>query len=280
VEDLLAAAASPPEVRPCPVCVLHGTQPPGRFLASECRLRLDEGDRARLGAVTCPACRRAGRPGLVRVMDVAPPEVFASYNWGAALGGGLFSTQELARVLLRRVEEAGDVMCWLDVEGGMGAGQDQLAEMRRGVRRAAAVVVLLSDAYVNSDNCKREFLHAARGAKYLIPVLVPDVGLAAGRFAAGWTGAGPAAEGGYWRHAERVCESPQDPDDPTAVVDWSYLARFAPLVLPAPGADGEPPVALVDEIVQRVLSRLQRGAAVPLHEAAELLSVGPEHDRL
>ena len=113
--------------------------PPGSFDAARRRLLLDEQDRQRAGTVTCPACW-----AQMRVVDVAKREVSGSYCWGARLEGGRFSTQrQVVLPMLRAVEERAEVMCLVDVEGGMGAGQDHLegvplVDITRVIRAMAA----------------------------------------------------------------------------------------------------------------------------------------------
>ena len=47
-----------------------------------------------------------------------------------------------------------DVLCWLDVEGGLSVGNDHVKQMTDGVNKSHVVIVFLSDAYIKSDNCR------------------------------------------------------------------------------------------------------------------------------
>eukprot|EP00961_Rhodomonas_salina_P034375 463240-Rhodomonas_salina.2 len=179
----------------CPQCVHSGAVPPHCFNRRFCLLYFGEENQGRVGALECVKCRAAGRPHAVRILDIIAPEVFLSYNWGVVQddgrGGREYSTQAIVKPLQQRLEQDEDVVCWFDVGGGMGAGQNLKAEMEEGIRKCTVVVVFLSDAYVNSDNCKREFDHAVRMCKFLIPVLVPAARGGDTRFgSAGWTGPG------------------------------------------------------------------------------------------
>ena len=57
---------------------------------------------------------------------------------------------------------------------------------------------MISDAFCNSMNCHREFLHMVRSRKYIVPLLVPDHGLVntnvGGQQSSGWTGAFSAGD--------------------------------------------------------------------------------------
>lgn len=85
-------------------------------------------------------------------------QVFLSYNWGMQTvekdGTKRYSTQGIVSELQRRIEVEADITCWLDIAGGMGAGQDHLKEMVDGVQCASVFVAFLSDAYVISKNCR------------------------------------------------------------------------------------------------------------------------------
>mmetsp|Transcript_37236 Transcript_37236/g.99101 ORF Transcript_37236/g.99101 Transcript_37236/m.99101 type:complete len:1895 (+) Transcript_37236:92-5776(+) len=250
VADLLSWYKIPTMV-PCPQCVERGSFSPGSFDVADCRLLFTEGDRQRVGMVKCSVCGESSR-----VMDVVPPEVFGSYNWGAKKPNGEYSTQEMVVKLLRDVEFHTDLVCWIDVEGGMGAGQDLIKEMLHGIIKSNVVVVFLSDAYVNSPNCKREFALACRFCKYLVPVLVPESASHVFGSNVGWTGRG-AEDPQWWEHAERICQDPTHPDDPSARIDWSILAMYKPIQFPVLEGDyGES----LNQVIKRIMQRLHRSA--------------------
>ena len=81
-----------------------------------------------------------------------------------------------ARILLPRTHHQvhADVLCWLDVEGGLSAGADHVKQMVDGVMKAHVVVIFLSDAYVLSENCRREYETAVQHSKYILPILIPS----------------------------------------------------------------------------------------------------------
>jgi hypothetical protein len=248
---VLLAPPPPPEAVPCPSCVHQSRFPPGSFEVSQCRLLLDEQDRQRAGTVTCPVCL-----AQLRIADLAQREVFGSYCWGAKLESGAFSTQStIVLPILRAVEERAEIMCWVDVEGGMGAGQDHLKEMLRGVEAARIFLVFLSDAYVASENCVREFVHATSLCRYMIPVLLPKTELAVGGNSAGWSG--PDKEDPlWWKHAAQVRGDRPHPDTKEPI-DWACLSMYTPITLES---GSEALEIAVDEIVFRTLSRLHRSA--------------------
>ena len=188
VEDILSSNVIYSAV-PCPCCVQHGQVPPFCFNRETCLLYFSEDtlEHVREGSVTCPMCEKAGRPSSLRILDVITPEVFLSYNWGKEL-----STLKIVNPMRLRIEQGAGVVCWFDVGGGMGAGQNHIQEMEEGIRKCTVVVIYISDAYCKSPNCMREFLHATKHSKYLIIVLVPDHGpVSLGGPSSGWTGPGP-----------------------------------------------------------------------------------------
>jgi len=67
------------------------------------------------------------------------------------------------------LEQEGDIVCWFDVEGGMDVGDDHLKKMMEGIRKCTVCVIFLSDAYLNSENCKREYQFAVHFSKVISP---------------------------------------------------------------------------------------------------------------
>jgi ankyrin repeat protein/Ca2+-binding EF-hand superfamily protein/GTPase SAR1 family protein len=246
-----------PEAMPCPLCIKAGKVPPGSFVVDACRLNFSEMDTQRAGTVLCEVCCRR-----IKILDLAPREVFGSYSWGYKLAESppRFSTQEVVLPLLKQIEIEADVMCWVDVNGGMGAGEDHLVEMRRGVEAARVFLVFLSDCYVLSTNCIREFAHASEKCKFMIPVLLPETNQRVNNLSVGWTGPGPGTSN-WWQHAISLTEAmsscrPKDAPE----VDWSILGSYPPIVLTA-----ENNHAVKDQIIRRVMSRLHRSGRLDLN---------------
>ena len=250
LSDLLSLSTLPAEV-PCPICIENGSFAPGSFNVDDCRLLLNERDEHRIGTVTCPTCS-----GSSRIMDVVPPEVLGSYNWGIRLDNGKFSTQELVVSMLRELEFRTDLISWVDVAGGMGAGQDLFKEMLTGITHANVLLIFLSDAYINSPICQREFILASNLCKYMIPLLVPSHGDVQVDPSDGWTGNG-AEDPHWWHHAVRVCKSNHDPDDCNRRINWSILGLYTPIKL---FRVKEQNFSVLHEIQRRVLMRLNRSA--------------------
>ncbi|EKX37649.1 hypothetical protein GUITHDRAFT_116126 [Guillardia theta CCMP2712] len=144
---------------PCPSCLKQKTVP-HFFSRPTCLSKLARDLAAK---IECPTC------GMhVDVFDVTPPQVFLSYQWGHKC-----STQEMVKQVKRRIEEQTSLQCWLDVEGGINPGEDHMQKMELGVSRCEVFVVFMSDKYVKSANCRREFARACETGRYIIPVLVP-----------------------------------------------------------------------------------------------------------
>jgi hypothetical protein len=164
----------------------------------------------------------------------------------------LHITQELVRAVRRAVELESGALCWLDVGGGLCAGQNHIDRMRCGMERAYAAVVFLSDGYVKSANCRREMHMALSSFKHVVPILLPPAAIDPGKWEhheyssrevleaavrdSGWGGPCPAPEK-WWQHAVGLCAGLEDgcatPEGD--LIDWSALAEFPPLDL-RPGA--------------------------------------------
>jgi len=258
----------------CPGCSSAGDLPPFSFERKELLLYFSESNTNKIGTVKCPRCRTAGRTWHHRIMDIMAPEVFLSYNWGRRVtperGPSYFATQRLVTALQRKIEQEADITCWLDVAGGMGAGQDLNKEMLEGVGKAGVFVLFLSDAYCVSRNCRAEISNAMKFGKYIVPVLLPGVKAEGPQgYSDGWTGPG-YEDSHWWQHARRIAkvaekEIKQENGDELAVVAWSALSQFAPIDLR--GEELEEGALKVDSkglvtILNRVLSRLHRGEYV------------------
>eukprot|EP00292_Cryptomonas_paramecium_P033687 CAMPEP_0113674864 /NCGR_PEP_ID=MMETSP0038_2-20120614/7680_1 /TAXON_ID=2898 /ORGANISM="Cryptomonas paramecium" /LENGTH=873 /DNA_ID=CAMNT_0000591541 /DNA_START=526 /DNA_END=3144 /DNA_ORIENTATION=- /assembly_acc=CAM_ASM_000170 len=151
-----------PELRPCPCCKGAGHENRFSFNAGECRLQLDYERMNQAAAVTCFGCMAAGRPGQIRIADIAPEEAFVS-----GLCSVEVSAREAVMSALVLVEQFSDVLFFKREDGVRNPGK---------LRNTFAVVVLLSDAYLRSSLCKEEFLAAVRSGQLIIPILMPDEG--------------------------------------------------------------------------------------------------------
>jgi len=193
---------------------------------------------------------------LIRILDIITPETFISYQWGIFDKAiQTHATQAFVKRVKDFIEETAEIVVWMDIAGGMGAGQNLQAEMQDGIRKSTVVVLMLSDSYVNSNNCKREFLLACRHSKFLVPVLLPDLGAVRG-VSSGWSGPATVEDSSWWEHIKTVCEDRTDPDSGDAI-DWSVLARFEPIDMrscrdPGHGSFTE------HEIVRKICSRFHR----------------------
>ena len=106
-----------------------------------------------------------------------PAQLFISYSWGAKVssqegGQPKFETQLLVTKLKADLEKSLRLTCWLDIER-MGAGASIDNEMENGVKGAHVFICCLTDAYLSSPNCLKEFKAAASGNKLIIPLLLP-----------------------------------------------------------------------------------------------------------
>lgn len=155
------------------------------------------------------------------------------------------------------LEREVDVACWIDETKerntwkGNGATTDvsKWHAVKNGVERSAVVILLLSDAYVNTDSCKREFVAAVNSQKVLIPVLLSRGEAADNGYNEGWTG--NVGSDHWWHHAQQTCVVNRDPDTGQQF-SWSALSHFEPVTM----QDGS--VAAETEILRRLTSRLHR----------------------
>jgi hypothetical protein len=233
----------------CPHCVQLGKPNPGSFKRDDCMLAFLS-HTVENSTFYCKACQ-----GKVKVNDILKRPIFLSYNWGCDN-----STQKIAKPLCERILLETEMTYWLDVEGGMGFGDELITQMREGVAGCVIVLLLISDAFCNSENCIREFVHTANLCKHVIPVLVSDKGPTS-KGPSGWTGAYVSGDTDWWKHAERICTK-KDPDAPDKDIPWSYLASFTPIDLreesfQADGSlHGDSPAA--HEVIERIMKRFFR----------------------
>ncbi len=242
---------------PCPRCLERGEANPGAFNRDECVLHflaVDDMTNTK-GMLYCGTCQNR-----VMVKEVLRRVIFCSYNWGKDL-----STQKLAKSLCHKIFLVTEMPYWLDVEGGMGFGDELVSEMREGVAGCKVVLLMISDAFCNSGNCLFEYINIVENNKYVIPLLVPDHGETR-TGPSGWTGQYQGND--WWKHAQDICE-PQRPDllthpraDLFKKIPWNYLANFQPVDLRGEilKDDGslQDDSAAEREIIRRVISRFFR----------------------
>lgn len=195
----------------------------------------------KMGCMRCSTCGC-----MVRVIDVMEPQVFVSYCWGERDSTtGKYDVQERVVRLVRQVELATDMLCWQDISGGMGGGDDHFKAMRDGIQKAKVVVVFLSERYLHSANCITEFVHAIRSLKHVIPVLLED-----------WQGSSKK-----WSDRCRSCMrgAAREPDRIALnSFDWSRCQSFAP---PIRMDRSEQSMRVVEQYISAcILRRLHRGS--------------------
>jgi len=261
---------------PCPQCIAHNDLPPHTFDRKKCLEWFSGANFQKSGTMRCPKCACADRTCDLRILDIVVPQVFFSYNWGKKQtledGSDEYSTQKSVTPLRSRIELGTNLLVWLDIGGGMGFGESHTDAMCDGISKATVVVIFLSDAYVNSHNCQREFLHAVRKSKYIVPVLIaperPDIDDPSSdsrskqhHLDSGWTGAYPVDPNkNWWHHILKVIPDgvQSDPDDASQTIDWSLLGRFLPIDM-RHTASQEPDSAEELTLIKKIMSRFHRG---------------------
>ena len=290
------------EAVPCPQCVRSNDLPPHTFNRKKCVEWFSDDNVQKIGSMSCPRCMARGRVHQFRIVDLVAPQVFFSYNWGRRRqsedGIAQWSTQAYVSPLRRRVELETDLLVWQDVCGGMGYGDNHKVEMLEGIRKATVVVIFLSDAYVNSPNCQREYLNTVRNSKFIVPVLLPtelrpdddpSSDPANDQYTpnAGWSGKYDANRHTqyWWHHILKVIRKTadghlsdlkNDPDDPARLIDWSLLGRFQPIDM-----RDENTALLADSpeeqvLIKKILSRFHRGDHID-HGTSKKYATWQEH---
>ena len=239
-------------------------------------------------------------------MDLVQPQVFFSYNWGHRIqkdGSAEYSTQHLVIPLCHRVEVHTELLVWLDVRGGMGVGDNHIHAMLDGIKKATVVVIFFSDAYINSPNCQREYLHAVRASKFIVPVLVPADKRKADDLSSdpkmnkeyrpnsGWTGEydskNPSKD--WWHHIYTVVrkdsdghmtDALNDPDCAGKAIDWSFLGRFQPIDMRDEDQAFQPGSNQEMEIIKKIMSRFHRGAHIDHQTARQYSQWKQDSERL
>ena len=286
------------EAVPCPRCLKHNDLPPATWnrkklmsffavpsgaetwtVSTETKIKKE-------GEVDCPKCRRARRPNMIPIIELIKPQVFFSYNWGSAItlpdGRKGLSTQAHVIPLRNRVELSTDLLVWLDVGGGMQYGQNHINLMAEGIKNSVVVVIFLSDAYVNSPNCQREYLHSVRNCKYIVPVLLPpeerspndpksDVNNISEYVPnSGWTGKYDENEHSkFWcQHIYSVIRRNSDgssvrlkydPDDASKKIDWRCLGAFRPIDMREAFKSQTLDSKEEKKLIELIMSRFHRG---------------------
>ena len=237
---------------PCPVCVRESSSDPFLFDRGELLIRFED-DVKKVGIISCPKCTSFGRSSTFRIVDLLNTDIFITYNWGIQK-----LTQKLIIPFVRKIELETDILCWFDIHGGLSAGQDHIQEMSIGVSKCSVFVVFLTDQYVISENCQREFIQCAKLGKYIIPLLLPSISIADGN-SVGWTGSSSVRD--YWKHAEALSAHMSDPDDKLSKFPWFILQNFEPIDLRTM-TESEYMAVACEEVICRILTRLHRGRMV------------------
>ena len=107
-------------------------------------------------------------------MKIVPPKqhVMISYNWGS---------KKIAKLIYDVLVQL-NIPVWMDTEGGMSQGNIHVA-MAEGVENAFCIVALITKAYEDSKNCRKELNYSDTQNKEIYPCLVEE-----GYQGSGWLG--------------------------------------------------------------------------------------------
>ena len=225
------------------------------FNAGECRLHLVDGMQS--SSVVCYSCLSAGSLGLIKVSDIVPSEIFIS---------GFMDLDESKQSILNKMIEAleseADVSCAKQDNDGMFELQE-----------AMFFVALLSDSYLLSKACRKQFGLALAGCKHIIPILLPvseqsaEIGVSSG-----WTG---RRGEDYWKHALFTQHSHNHKD---SSVDWSFLKYFKAIDMQTfygPGSNDliHGSLKFASAVAKRIKNHLQRPGKVDIYSDFSLLGI-------
>ncbi len=248
VTDLMSTSVVK-DLIPCPVCVRSLESKPFLFDRGELILQFED-ELKKTGVVSCPLCIAAKRPSKFSITDILNTDVFFSYSWGRES-----LNQNLVLPFARKIELETDIMCWLDVQGGLSEGQDHIREMVSGVSKCSVFIMCVTDGYATSENCRREFVACSKMGKFIIPLLMPqNQNKITGVSSDGWSG----TTSPWWKHFEMLAPDAVDPDDSSSKIAWFLLDSYKPVDLRAMKRE-EYMSSAGEEIICRILSRLHRG---------------------
>jgi hypothetical protein len=228
------------------------------FNAGECRLHSSLDDDSRESTVICYSCLSVGLVGLINVSEIVPPELFVS---------GFMNlderNQQLIRNLIKKIELEADVSCNNLSKAGV-----------LEIKEAMFFVALLSDAYIVSNDCRKQIQCAMSGCKHIIPILLPWCEKKPGNGVSfGWSG---SRDSDYWKHAVNSNRNASQ-DFP---VDWSFLKNFKAFEMqilnPTDSFDlvcNSHDLDFVSKVARKIKIHLQRPGRVDLYSDFSILGI-------
>ena len=255
---------------PCPICSAmtlnkipcYKEREPWTLNAGECRLKLTaDASKRSVDLITCFGCLGAGRSGMVRIMDVISPDIFVS---GYSVVDG--HMHDMIESFLVDIEIEADVII---------SNRSKAFTPLVGIEKSRIVIVLLSDAYVQSATCREEFQAASRLCLPVVPILLQagPIRVDEGSIFPFECWSGPGVEDReYWRHAQNISESLSfsiQRDSYADAFDWSYLRHFTPLL----GEFGQSLPGLLAKATKAIKSRLHRQGKVQSFSDFSMLGV-------
>jgi len=313
VRDILALKVKRTSI-PCPNCATQGVLPPYCFEREACLAELEFG---RGSSVTCKRCHTSTPLHDLLVCEVFLSyswgrPVCPGANCGGGYSGGIpgggggggscwtsqrlrrgglctacesswpstewhYDTQRIVSELKLNIDTEAGVTCWQDVDRLVG-GKDLDKEMEEGIKHADVVILFLDDAYVRSNNCRKEYLFSTKHGKYIIPVLMD-------RYSGLTTIEEEEKEEATTTKEEKEEEEGKVVSDPDGIdgqlvpqirqrkvrnpTNWwpesmSSLSQFSPIVM---ASESQMESALM-EICERVQSRFHRAQRFPTADDA------------
>jgi hypothetical protein len=211
-------------------------------------------------------------PASGRIIDIVNSEVVISHYSDNAECRSL-------DVLGRRLEVASDISVWIDRWDVASRTPSYHTAALGAIKRSNIFIVVISQEYIENQDCRDELAMAIESCKFIIPVL-----------GAGWKGQGGSD---WWKDCQKAEESSQSLKDAeigrlasaslseSTKIEWWMLEKVKPIDMrdEFSANDKTLPVGGKTEstILQHVLSRFHQGAAISHVEEDQYLMWRKKH---
>jgi hypothetical protein len=212
-------------------------------------------------------------PASGRIIDIVNSEVVISHYSDNAECRSL-------DILGRRLEVAADISVWIDRWDLASRTSAYHTAALGAIKRSNIFIAVISQEYIENQDCRDELVMAIESCKFIIPVLGP-----------GWKGKGGSD---WWKDAQEAEEASQvlkDADiarsasaralSETTKIEWWMLETVRPIDMRDEfnANDKTLPVGGMTEstILQHVLSRFHEGAAISHAEEDQYLMWRKKH---
>lgn len=210
------------------------------------------------------------------IIDVIQPEIFISFHHGYPINDDADSYFEVTpqieqgNAIGEMIKTKTGILCWVTQKAPPENAISHWEKTLDAVKNCRVFIVLLSDSYALDKKCRREFEHAVKCGKFMIPVLLntfpeddDDISARGRAGDTGWTGPSYAEflkTGNWFNHAIRLCDKNKAKDKAQSI-EWSILKYFEPICLiPQPKAPEE--LKTTQEILWKTFERMWGGDVI------------------